>query len=168
MRFAAPAAVRLTLRNKRVLVVLDNAEQLLGAAPQLAELLAATSGLKFLVTSRTPLHISGEHELLVEPLALPGGNAAPATLGEFPAVQLFAQRAQAVQPDFVLSKENIGAVVEICRRLDGLPLAIELAAARAKLFSPQALLARLEAAEGAAPDILTSGARDLPARQQTL
>ncbi len=162
------AAVRLALRNKRVLVVLDNAEQLLGAAPQLAELLAATSGLKFLVTSRTPLHISGEQELLVEPLALPGGNAAPATLGEFPAVQLFAQRAQAVQPDFVLSEENIGAVVEICRRLDGLPLAIELAAARAKLFSPQALLARLEAAEGAALDILTSGARDLPARQQTL
>lgn len=162
------AAVRLALRSKHTLVVLDNVEQVLGAAPQLAELLAGTASLKILTTSRTPLHISGEHELLVEPLALPAGDAAPATLGEFPAVQLFAQRAQAVQPDFALSHENIVAVAEICRRLDGLPLAIELAAARAKLFSPQALLARIEAANGAALAILTGGARDLPARQQTL
>lgn len=161
-------ALRLALRSKHALAVLDNAEQVLGAAPQLAELLAGAPGLKFLVTSRTPLHISGEHELLVEPLALPGGDAAPATLGEFPAVQLFAQRARAVQPDFALSGENIVAVAEICRQLDGLPLAIELAAARIKLFSPQALLARLEAADGAALAILTGGARDLPARQQTL
>ena len=122
--------------------------------------------LKLLVTSRAPLHLSGEHEYPVPPLALPDPARLPelASLSQYEAVALFVERARAVKADFAVTNENAPAVAEICVRLDGLPLAIELAAARAKLLPPQALLARLEQRL----DLLTGGPRDLPARQQTL
>jgi predicted ATPase/transcriptional regulator with XRE-family HTH domain len=154
------------LRDRQMLLVLDNFEQVAAAAPLLAELLAAAPQLTLLVTSRAALHISGEHEYVVQPLALPDRNPLPpiAELTRYPAVALFAQRAQAVAPGFALTSANAAAVAEICQRLDGLPLAIELAAARVKLLSPTALLARL----GHRLSLLTGGARDLPAHQQTL
>jgi predicted ATPase len=129
-----------------------------------AELLLACPHLKALATSRVPLHIRGEQEYRVPPLEPPAATAAAAQLLASPAVRLFAARAQAALPEFALTPENVAAVAAICRRLDGLPLAIELAAARAKLFSPAALLARLEGGLG----ILAGGARDLPARQRTM
>jgi predicted ATPase/predicted negative regulator of RcsB-dependent stress response len=118
------------------------------------------------VTSRSPLHVYGEHEFPVPPLALPDSGTLPSLekLTECEAIALFLQRAQAVKPDFALTKENAGAIVEICARLDGLPLALELAAARVKLLSPSAMQSRLEKRL----QLLTGGARDLPARQQTL
>jgi len=154
------------LRNKQMLLVLDNFEQVIDAAPQVAELFNACPTLKILVTSRTPLHVQGERELLVLPLALPNPqhHASPEGLSQFAAVELFMQRAQAVKPDFVLTAENAAIVAEICQRLDGLPLALELAAAHLKFLSPQALLTRLE--RGLSK--LGGGARDLPDRQQTL
>jgi predicted ATPase/DNA-binding SARP family transcriptional activator len=154
------------LRDKQLLLILDNFEHLGDAAPRIAELLAAVPGIKALVTSRVVLRLSGEHEFPVSPLTLPDLVVLPSveTLGRIPAVALFVERARAVKPDFVLTTANARAVAEICARVDGLPLAIELAAARVKLFSPQALLARL----GSRLKTLTSGARDLPARQQTL
>jgi predicted ATPase/class 3 adenylate cyclase len=154
------------LRAKRLLLVLDNFEQLLPAAPLLADLLATAPGLKLLVTSRAVLRVYGEHEFHVPPLELPDPrNLPPADrLSQYEAVRLFIERAQAVQPEFVVSNENAPAVAEICHRLDGLPLAIELAAARIRLLPPQAMLARLEHRLR----LLTGGARDLPARQQTL
>jgi predicted ATPase/class 3 adenylate cyclase len=154
------------LRSKQMLLVVDNFEQVLGAAPATAQLLAGAPGLKLLVTTRAALRIRGEHEFPVPPLALPDpqqGDAATALLHS-PAVELFRQRAVAVDPGFALTAEAAPAVGEICRRLDGLPLAIELAAARSRLFSPHALLARL----ANRLKLLTGGARDLPARQQTL
>jgi len=190
------AHLKNVLRLKRVLLILDNFEQLLGAAWLIAELLAAAPRLKILVTSRTLLRISGEHEFPVAPLALPptelrtkNGHrqgqpqhddqhpvlgfqssvpVSVADLIQYDAVQLFVQRAQALQPDYVPTESTIGAVAEICRRLDGLPLAIELAAARIRMFSPQALLAHLEEPRASTLQLLTGGARDLPERQQTL
>jgi predicted ATPase len=154
------------LQDKHLLLVLDNFEQVLMAAPQLAELLKVCSHLKLLVTSRVALHLYGEHEFLVSPLALPDLEQLPEpeALVQYAAVTLFLQRAQAVKPAFQLTAINARAIAEICVRLDGLPLAIELAAARIKLFSPQALLKRLEHRF----QVLTSGAQDAPVRQQTL
>jgi non-specific serine/threonine protein kinase len=157
------------LREKRqMLLVLDNFEQVVDSAPFIAELLFSSPGLKMLVTSRVSLHLSAEHEYMVPPLALP--QQTEHRLPPLPelmnhaAIALFVKRAQAIKPAFVLTPENALAVVEVCRRLDGLPLAIELAAARIKLLSPQAILVRLEHSL----KLLTGGARDLPARQQTM
>jgi predicted ATPase/DNA-binding CsgD family transcriptional regulator len=162
-------AVARTLRPRTMLLVLDNFEHLLPAAPDVAALLAACPTLKVLVTSRTLLHLSGEHDLPVPPLALPapevmGTPDGLAAVADTPAVRLFVERAQAGRPAFALTSENAAAVVQICRRLDGLPLALELAAARVRLLSPPALLARLDHAL----PLLTGGPRDLPARQRTL
>ncbi len=148
------------------LLLLDNFEHLVEAAPVLAEMLALAPSLKLLVTSRAALRIYEEHEFPAPPLGLPKANSFPslAALTKYSAIALFVQRAAAVKPDFKLTEENSGAVAEICARLDGLPLAIELAAARAKLLSPPAILTRL----ASRLQLLTGGARDLPARQQTL
>ncbi len=155
-----------SFRDKRLLLVLDNFEQVVAAAPLVADLLQVTPGLRFLVTSRATLHVTGEYEFSVPPLALPDAQRLPPVvqLAQYPAIALFVQRAQAVKPDFRVTNENAPAVAEICHRLDGLPLAIELAAARVKLFAPSALLPRLTHRL----KTLTSGARNLPARQQTL
>jgi len=160
------ARVSGALQNKQLLLLLDNFEHVLPAASDVAALLAAAPGLKVLVTSRAALHLSWERELSVPPLAVPNPGMLPALdqLQQYDAVQLFVTRAQAVSPDFALTIDNAAAVADICRRLDGLPLAIELATARVKLFSPQALLARLDRRL----TLLTGGPRDLPARQQTL
>ena len=154
------------LRARRLVLVLDNFEQVMGAAPRVAELLGAAPGVVALVTSRMVLRLSGEHEFPVPPLPVPpigaGGDAAE--VQRCASVRLFVQRAQAASAGFELTSGNAGAVAEICRRLDGLPLAIELAAARVRLLPPQALLARLDDRMG----LLTGGARDLPERQRTL
>jgi transcriptional regulator with AAA-type ATPase domain/predicted ATPase/DNA-binding SARP family transcriptional activator len=154
------------LRPKRMLLVLDNFEHLLAAAPYVAELLETTPRLRLLVTSRAPLHLRAEHEFPVPPLALPSTEQLGRldALDRFAAVTLFVERARAVDPEFALTEANARAVAEICIRLDGLPLAIELAAARSKLLPPQAMLARL----GRRLPLLVGGARDLPTRQQTL
>jgi predicted ATPase/class 3 adenylate cyclase len=154
------------LREKQMLLLLDNCEQVLAAAPLIAELLAVAPRLKVLATSRAMLHLRGEQEVAVPPLTLPDHRHVPPLehFGQYEAVRLFIERAQAVKADFTVTNENAPAVAEICYALDGLPLAIELAAARIKLFSPQALLARLDQRL----TFLTGGARDLPARQQTL
>ena len=133
------------LRDKQILLVLDNFEQVLAAALALVELLTACPRLKLLVTSREVLRLSGEYEFPVPPLPVPDPRHLPpaVTLSQYAAVALFLQRALAVKPDFAITHENAPAVAEICVRLDGLPLAIELAAARMKLFSPSALLVRL-------------------------
>jgi predicted ATPase len=149
-----------------ILLLLDNFEHLVQAAPTVAELLAVASNLKILVTSRSALHVYGEHEFPVPPLALPDSRSISTVeiLARCPAVALFAQRAIAAKPDFALNQENVVAVTEICVRLDGLPLAIELAAARVKVLSPFSMQARL----ASRLQLLTGGARDLPQRQQTL
>jgi len=131
------------LRQKSLLLVLDNFEQLVDAASQVYQLLSTTPNVKMLVTSRVPLHISGEHQFTVLPLALPqktSNGEAIQDLLEYPAIRLFVERARGVQMGFQLTPENSGTVLEICRRLDGLPLAIELAAARVRTLSPQAML----------------------------
>jgi len=152
--------------NGPMLLLIDNFEHLLAAAPALAELLALAPGLKILVTSRAALRVQGEKEFALPPLALPDRKAttALASLAECPAIALFVQCAGAVKAEFALTTENVSAVTEICARLDGLPLAIQLAAARIKLLSPAAMRSRL----ASRLQLLTSGARDLPARQQTL
>ena len=134
------------LRDRRLLLLLDNFEQVLPAATLVAELLTAAPGLTVLVTSRAVLHLTGEHDVQVSPLTLPDTEegAAPADVLRSAAVRLFTERARAAQSGFRLTDENAAAVAEICRRLDGLPLAIELAAARIRLLPPAALLARLE------------------------
>jgi predicted ATPase/DNA-binding CsgD family transcriptional regulator len=154
------------LRDRSQLLILDNFEQILAAAPLLAQLLAACPALKILATSRAALHLAAEHEYPVPPLALPDPKRLPDldALSRYDAVTLFVQRAQAVRPDFQVTSTNAAAIAELCARLDGLPLSIELAAARVKLLTPQALLARL----GSRLSLLTGGAQDLPARQQTL
>ncbi len=154
------------LRDQELLLLLDNFEQLTAAAPLLTDLLGACAGFKALVTSRVRLRVRGEHEFVVPPLALPdaGGPLDPPTLLLAPAVALFVQRAQAYRPAFTVDGANAPAVLNICRRLDGLPLALELASARLKLFSPQALSARL----GDRLALLTGGAQDTPERHQTL
>ncbi len=154
------------LRHRQQLLLLDNVEQVVTVAPHLEELLAACPHLKLLVTSRATLHVQAEQIFPVPPLSLPDLLHLPASeaLAHYAAVALFLQQARAVQPGFGLTAANARAVAEICVRLDGLPLAIELAAARMRLFSPQALLGRLSQRL----DILTSGPRNLPVRQQTL
>jgi len=149
-----------------MLLLLDNFEHLVQAAPTVAEILVMGANLKILVTSRAALHVYGEHEFPVPPLALPHSRSMPSVevLSQYPAVALFVQRAIAAKPDFELNRENASAVAEICARLDGLPLAIELAAARVKVLSPSSLLTRL----ASRLQVLTGGARDLPRRQQTL
>jgi predicted ATPase len=149
-----------------MLLLLDNFEHLVQAAPVVADLLAMAPDLKILVTSRGALHIYGEHEFPVPPLALPDSHSTPAVedLSQFPAVALFVQRAVAAKPDFLLNSQNASSIIEICTRLDGLPLAIELAAARVKVLSPAAMCTRL----ASRLQLLTGGARDLPQRQQTL
>jgi predicted ATPase/serine/threonine protein kinase/DNA-binding CsgD family transcriptional regulator len=154
------------LQQKRILLLLDNFEQVASAAVQVADLLAACQQLKMLVTSRAVLHIRAEHEFMVPPLALPDPAHLPdlAELAHYAAVALFLERAQATKLDFQLTAANARATAEICVHLDGLPLAIELAAARIKLLPPQALLTRLSSRL----DVLTGVARDMPVRQQTL
>jgi predicted ATPase len=149
-----------------LLLLLDNFEHLLAAASAITDLISFTQNLTILVTSQAPLHVYGEQEFPVTPLALPDSDLVSniEALSRLPAIQLFVERAQAVKRDFLLTKENAAAVAAICARLDGLPLAIELAAARIKLLSPAAMLARLESSL----TLLTGGARDLPQRQQTL
>ena len=148
------------------LLLIDNFEQVSDAAALVKDLLEACPALTALVTSRLPLHIYGEQEFPVPPLPLPTAEArpSPATLMQCASVALFVQRAAAGRPDFALTPNNADAVSEICRRLDGLPLAIELAAARVKILPPRELLARIERPL----EVLTGGARDLPERQQTL
>jgi predicted ATPase/Tfp pilus assembly protein PilF len=159
-------SLKVYLRDKHMLLVLDNFEQIVAAAPLVSELLAAAPRLKMLVTSRVPLHLDEEHEYQAPPLALPDLKTLPPLdqLIQYPAVTLFMERAQAVKPDFQITGENAQAVAAICARLDGLPLAIELAAARSKLLPPRALLARLDRRLS----VLTGGARELTVRQQTL
>ena len=154
------------LREKHLLLLLDNFEQVVHAGVQVAELLAACPRLRVLVTSRIVLHLRAEHEFAVPPLALPDLKHLPdlVALSQYEAVVLFIQRAQAVKSDFQVTNASAPAVAEICVRLDGLPLAIELAAARMKLLSPEALLALLDQRLR----VLTSGARDVAERQQTL
>ncbi len=154
------------LKDKSLLLVLDNFEQVASAALQVAELLAACPKLKVLVTSRVVLHVRAEREFVVPPLSVPNPKRLPdlVALSQYEAVALFIERAQAVKPDFAVTNTNAPAVAGICARLDGLPLAIELAAARVKYFPPQTLLTRLE--QGLS--VLVGGARDLPLRQQTL
>ena len=149
-------ALQAHLRDKQTLLLLDNCEHLLDAAPELAALLAAAPGVKLLATSRAALKLQGEQAYPVPPLALPppqpaagapapaGASPAPHALTDYAAVALFVERARDVQPDFAVTDTTAPVVAEICTRLDGLPLAIELAAARITLFPPATLLARLE------------------------
>ena len=154
------------LRERRLLLLLDNFEQIVEAAPLVARILREAPSVKVLVTSRGPLRISGEQEFPVPPLGLPDPAHLPdvEALSQYEAVALFIERALTAKPDFAVTNENAPAVAEITARLDGLPLAIELAAARIKLLPPKAMLARLEHRLS----LLESGARDLPARQRTL
>jgi len=154
------------LSEKHLLLVLDNFEQVLAAAPLLPELLSACPELKILVTSRAVLRVQGEYELLVPPLPVPDLHhlPTPEAIAQYGAVTLFMQRVQAIKPDFQLTEDNARVIVEICACLDGLPLALELAAARIKLLPPQALLARLDHRLA----VLTSRRQDVPLRQQTL
>jgi predicted ATPase/DNA-binding XRE family transcriptional regulator len=163
-----PAIDQLTdyLADKRLLLVLDNFEHLLDATDVVCALLAECVDLRVLVTSRAALHLSAEHLYPVPPLAVPDPTQLPdlETLAGYDAIRLFIERAQAVKPSFRPTSEDAGALVEICSRVDGLPLAIELAAARLTVFPPQALAVRLQHRL----PLLTGGAQDLPARQQTL
>jgi len=154
------------LRDKTSLLFLDNFEQVVAAGAEVTDLLSACPGVMALVTSRMALRVRGEQEFVVAPLALPTASriADLDALAASPAVELFVQRVCSVRPDFALTAANGEAVAAICARLDGLPLAIELAAARSKLFPPQALLRRL----GSRLSMLTGGSRDVPDRQQTL
>jgi len=154
------------LRPRQLLLLLDNAEQLLSAAPLVTQLLDAAPRLTLLVTSREPLRVRDERVVPVLPLALPATSHLPDldTLAQVPAVALFVERVREVKPAFALTADNAQAIAEICRRLDGLPLALELAAARSTVLPPAALLARLVHRL----PLLTHGARDVPQRQQTL
>jgi len=154
------------LREREALLVIDNFEQVIEAAPRIGELLAASPKLKVLVTSRECLHLRGEREFAAPPLPFPNDSAA-LPLNEmlnYDAIKLFIERARNARPSFSLSDEDIRSVAAICARLDGLPLAIELAAARVKILSPHSILTRLENSL----QVLTGGAQDLPARQQTM
>jgi predicted ATPase/DNA-binding CsgD family transcriptional regulator len=158
--------VQAALRERHLLLLLDNFEQVITAAPQLARLLASCPRLKLLVTSRAALHLYGEHEFPISPLAVPDlmHLPEPEPLSQQASVRLFLLRAQTIQPAFHMTPSNARAIAEICVHLDGLPLAIELAAARSKLLPPQALLKRLSHRLL----VLTGGAQDLPTRQKTL
>ena len=159
-------SLKVSLRDRQALLILDNFEHLLEATPLVVDLLSAAPRLKVLATSREALNLYGEFEFRLQPLALPG----PADLDSLDAlakvasIQLFVERAQAVNANFTLNRANAAAVIELCTRLDGLPLAIELAAARSNLFGPRALLKRLDHRL----ELLTGGARDLPERHRTL
>ena len=154
------------LRDLRTLLLVDNFEQVTAAAPSLASLLSSAQDLKLLVTSRTPLHLSGERTYEVPPLTLPdpGRLSGIEALSQYEAVALFVERAEAAKPDFTPTDENAAAIAEICVRLDGLPLALELAAARVRVLPPQALVKRLDQRL----KLLTGGAQDLDERQRTL
>lgn len=160
------AQLKLAMRAQQLLLLLDNFEHVLATAPVLADLLSAAPGLKILVTSRSRLHLSGEHDYPVPPLTVPREALDPSRseVAESAAVRLFVARARAVRPDFALSADTTVVVAAICNRLDGLPLAIELAAARSKVLPPSAILDRLEQRL----PLLTSGARDQPARHRSL
>lgn len=157
----------LYLRQKQLLLVLDNFEHVQMASTTVGEILEAAPDLKILVTSRAVLHVYGEREFSVPPLDVPDLSVRLGTqsVGSYPAVQLFVERAQAIFPDFVLTDENASTITQICSRVDGLPLALELAAARVKVLPPDLLLDRLSRAR---LPVLTGGARNLPDRQQTL
>jgi predicted ATPase/class 3 adenylate cyclase len=159
------------LREKRLLLLLDNLEQISAASKEIAMILESCPHVKVLGTSRAPLCVRSEHVFSVPPLDVPSlqDDLSTGKLLASSAVRLFIERAKAVKGDFVINDQNLMAVVQVCSRLDGLPLAIELAAARIKLLSPQALLARLVDPEGhISLQLLTGGAHDLPARQQTM
>ncbi|GAC1326472.1 MAG: hypothetical protein NVSMB22_17420 [Chloroflexota bacterium] len=158
--------VRNYLCDRHCLLVLDNFEQIVDAAPQLADLISQCPKLSVVVTSRVVLHVYGEHEYLVPPMSVPvlNGPVHPESLSHCESVRLFIDRVTMTQPAFRLTQENAESVAGICVRLDGLPLAIELAAARIKIFPPRVLLARLDHRL----KLLTGGSRDLPLRQQTL
>ena len=160
------AALIAVLRERRTVLLLDNFEQITAAAPSIGSLLTSCPHLKILVTSRAALHLAGEQEYLLPPLAGPDPHQLPdvASLAAYPAIALFLQRAQAVKPDLVLTETNGPAVAEICARLDGLPLAIELAAARIRILPPRTLLRQLDRRL----TVLTGGPYDAPERQQTL
>lgn len=160
------ATLKTMLRNKHILLVLDNFEHLVPAAPLISDVLAAAPRLTALVTSREALRLYGEHEFSVPALELPNlsQKAEVHMLRTIEAIDLFVQRACAAQPGFVLGNDNVASVAMICARLDGLPLAIELAAARLKYYTPQTLLIRLRNRL----ETLSEGARDLPDRQRTL
>lgn len=154
------------MRDRRMLLILDNLEQIHRAAPVLRDLATAVPTMVMLATSRSPLRLSFEHEMPLAPLGFPserGALTVPDALN-YPAILLFSERAQAVKQSFVLAPENVADVAEICRRLDGLPLAIELAAARIRVLTPAAILSRLDKRL----QLLTAGPRDLPNRQQTM
>ena len=152
------------LAGKELLLILDNFEHVVGAAPAVAAVVAAAARVRVLVTSRVPLHVQGEWEVDVGPLPVPGARAPHEEVVASPAVQLFASRAREIRDAFAVTEANADAIAEICRRLDGLPLAIELAAARTRLLGVHAMLPRIEKRLG----LLTGGSADLPARQRTL
>lgn len=159
--------IKPTIGARKMLLLLDNFEQVTGAAGAMTDVLQDCPGLKLLITSREALHVRGEYLFPLAPLSLPDQEAKRASVADLErseAVQLFVERAQAANPGFQLREENAGAIAETCVRLDGLPLAIELAAARLNLFTPQGLVERLDNRMA----LLRGGARDLPARQQTL
>jgi predicted ATPase/class 3 adenylate cyclase len=158
--------LQIELRDREILLVLDNFEQVIDAAPAVAVILAAAQGIRVLATSRSPLRLEGEREVRVTPLDLPSTaeHVLPDDLFRFAAVALFVDRARAIDPGFGIDKGNAGVVVEICRRLDGLPLAIELAASRLRVLSPAGMLERLDRVL----PMLSGGPRDLPDRQRTL
>jgi predicted ATPase/transcriptional regulator with XRE-family HTH domain len=166
------SSVQTHLHEKQLLLVLDNFEQVVSAGLLLSELLQAAPRLKLLVTSRSVLRLRGEHQFAVPPLTLPDNlHAAPPSSApdldrwmQFPAMRFFVERAQAAQADFAVTSQNLATISAICQQLDGLPLAIELAAAKVRLLPPQAMLTRL----GSQLKLLTGGAHDLPARQQTM
>jgi non-specific serine/threonine protein kinase len=154
------------LTGRHLLLILDNFEQLIPGAAQISELLNAVPGLKIVVTSRVHLRLSVDHEFVVPPLPVPAIETSESLeqLSDYPSLRLFAARARHAKPGFALTSENAANVAEICRRLDGLPLAIELAAARTRLMSPATILGRLEHQLA----LLTGGPRDMPVRQQTM
>jgi predicted ATPase/DNA-binding CsgD family transcriptional regulator len=152
------------LRNRHLLLLLDNFEHVLEAAPDVAEVLAGSGGVSLLITSRAPLRLSGEQEYPVTPLPVPEAGARPEQVAEAAAVRLFVERARAVDPAFAVTPDNAATIAAVCRRLDGLPLALELGAAKARLLPPEAVLARLE---DRLP-VLTGGARDQPVRLRTM
>ena len=163
---AAGQSLSAYLAEKAILIVLDNFEQVIAAGPELALLMAHAPRVRCLVTSREPLHLTGEHVYPVSPLAMPDVRRLPplAALAECESVALFVERAKALIPAFALTEDNAQAIAEICLRLDGLPLAIELAAARTRLLSPTAMVKRLSERL----TLLAGGARDMPERQQTI
>lgn len=166
-------AVATCLSRRPLLLILDNFEHVLDAAPVVSQLMQACPQLTVLATSRASLHLSGEHEFVVPPLGVPeaAGSARPAEAERAEAVRLYVERARALGSGFLLTEQNASAVIEICRRLDGLPLAIELAASRSRVFPPSTLLRQLgggTAPQGSPLRLLTTGPRDAPTRQQTL